>query len=375
MTSVANIRWGKYKNWEGPYFGGSKKYILPVSPTPGQRAFDVITRTEGGAPDAINMYDRCVLSIGYIQWCEASYFSSSNLLGKIAEKNLSLLTPLKPALDASNVDFVDVGSGKWRLRVRGTNNIVDSLPEQHQTYFLNSNGSLGSWDGVSKSHAKLWAACISDVLLHPEAESVQVDMTIARLRGFATPEAQAILWGRDASFPDEGWVGAMRTAYLSFASNLPAAASKSLLVASSSSTALKWSKDWCITMLRELTFGPKISIYPDRYNKIRPYLEKNYGIDLPDFFQDLQNWHLDLNSICDAGNAPTFTSTKDIQELLIDLGYDVGPAGADDVMGKLTQKAIGEFQQDNQISIDSRGSVGLNTRTELIGAWKAHHQC
>lgn len=367
MAEVKDIRWGAYKSWEGPYFHGSRKYVLPASPTPGQRAFDVITRTEGGAPDAVNMYDRCVVSVGYIQWCEAAYFLTSKLLGHLFEKNPSLAAPMAPALAASGARFAKNAAGRWRFT--GPGGEVDELPEQHGLFFLRSSGARGSWDDESRERAKLWAACLSDVLAQQEADALQVDYTVARLRGFATAEAQKVLWGQDAGIPDDGWVGAMRTAFLSFASNLPAVASKHLLIAAGASQAQKWSKDWCVSLLGELTFGPGVTIYPGRYDKIRPYLEKNYGVDLPDFAKELKEWREDLDRECRPEDGePDFIDPKEIQQLLIDLGHDLGPAGADGRIGPKSRDAIETFQRLSGLTPD--GIVGPKTRRAMVEAWR-----
>ncbi len=47
----------------------------------------VTTSTEGGCYDAINMYDRCIISPGLIQVCEqAPIFGASDLFGGIADR-------------------------------------------------------------------------------------------------------------------------------------------------------------------------------------------------------------------------------------------------------------------------------------------------
>ena len=52
----------------------------------------------------------------------------------------------------------------------------------------------------------------------------------------------------------------------------------------------KWSEEWCVSLIKQLTFGPKIGIYPRRYEAIRPVVEKLYGINLPKTVKDLESW-------------------------------------------------------------------------------------
>jgi len=370
MVAVDKIKWGSYRKWEGPYFHGSRKFSLSEEDAakPSFRAFDVITRTEGGAPDAVNMYDRCIVSVGYIQWCEAAYFLTSGLLGHIADHGpAGILDPLKPALEASGADFKRTARGKWRFHFRDGRGEVDAKTEQQQLFLLHSSGLRGSWDGESKAHAKLWTACLAEALSNLEAERLQVKYTVARLKWFVTKGAREILWGEDR--PDEGWTGAVRTGFLSFAGNLPAVAAKHLEIAAKAAAAPKWSKDWCIAVLKELTFGPKIAIYPGRYDKIRGPLERNYGVDLPDFASELKAWEAEFDA--EHGpelGEPSFRTVEEVQQLLSDMGYDLGPAGVDGRMGAKTKDAVMTFQGLNGLSAD--GIVGPRTRAALLRAWR-----
>lgn len=370
MVAPDKVSWGKYKGYEGPYFHGSRKFALSAEDAakPAFKAFDVITRTEGGAPDAVNAYDRCIVSVGYIQWCEAAYFLTSGLLGHIADHGRAgILDPLKPALEASGADFKRTARGKWRFHFRDARGEVDAKVEQQQLFLLHSSGLKGSWDDESKARARLWVSCLSEALSDPEAERLQVEYTVPRLKWFATKDARETLWGEDR--PDEGWTGAVRTGFLSFAGNLPAVAAKHLRIAAEAATAPKWSKDWCIAVLKELTFGPKIAIYPGRYDKIRGPLERNYGVDLPDFASELKAWEAHFDAEGQAGlGEPAFRTLEEIQQLLSDMGYDLGPAGVDGRAGPKTHDAIMTFQGLNGLEAD--GIVGPKTRAALLKAWR-----
>lgn len=56
-------------------------------------------------------------------------------------------------------------------------------------------------------------------------------------------------------------------------------------------------------------------------------------------------------------------SVVDLQKKLIELGYSVGPDGADGDFGNNTEKAVRDFQTDYKLSID--GEVGNETWTKL----------
>jgi len=365
-ASSPQIGWGKYQAFEGPYYWGSQKFVLPPNPTENQKILGVVTQTEGGAADAVNAYDRCIISVGLIQWCEGMYLAS-NLLSGIAAREPTLLAPLQPALEASGASFRPTGRGNYRFFIGG--NEVDSADEQKKLFLLNSNGLIDSWDDASKAHARLWVACMANTLAQSAAMTVQADYTAERIKTFCMPAAKQILFD---GTPSEGWTGALRAGFLSFAANLPAVASKHLEIAVKSTGAAKWSPDWCIHILKQLTFGPQITIYPGRYDKIRPAIEKLYGVDLPDFAQELQAWRDDhaAQAPVETGE-PTFEHPKEIQELLIALGYDLGPKGADGDFGQKSRAALRTFQGLNSLVAD--GNPGPKTRAALSAAWRKLH--
>lgn len=362
-----DIAWGSYKEFEGPFGRGSKPFALPATPSENHKYLAVLTATEGGRFDAINMYDRCIVSIGLVQWCEASYFLSSKLLGAIAEKDLGLMAPLQPALSASGAIFTKTQRGAWRFLFKDSRGECDTAAEQQQLFLLRSNGLKGSWDAESKEHAKLWAACLANTLAQDAALPIQVDYTAARVKGFAMPASKAVLLDDPAA--SEGWVGAMRAGFLSYAGNLPAVAAKHLDIALKTAPGAKWSKDWCIHIFKELTFGPQIAIYPHRYNAIRPVLEKLYGVDMPDFAKELATWKAEMTKEAPAGeDEPDFMDLKEVQAFLIGVGYDLGPAGADGRMGTKTKDAIRTFQGLNGLTAD--GILGPKTRAKLLEVWR-----
>ena len=360
------IGWGHYSGYEGAYTWGVTPFQVPASPTENQKILAVVTQTEAAKFDAVNAYDRCIVSCGLIQWCESIYLTS-NLLGGIASREPTLLAPLQPALEASGASFKATGRGNYRFFVG--DNEVDSADEQKKLFLLNSNGTIGSWDDASKAHIKLWVASFANTLSQPTAMNVQTDFTADRIKTFATPKAKAILFDGAAA---DGWVGALRAGFLSFAANLPAVASKYLEQAVTTTNATKWSEDWCVHILKALTFGPNITIYPGRYNKIRPMMEKLYGVDLPDFAQELQDWQ-DAHAVIAPVYAgePTFEHPVEIQQLLIALGYDLGPKGADGDFGTKSRTALMTFQGLNKLEPD--GNPGPLTRAALSAAWRKLH--
>lgn len=282
------VLWGHYGGTEGPFFSGAIKYVLPQNPIEADRRLRVITSTEGGAMDAVNMYDSCIVSVGAIQWCEKFYLVSK-LLDRVAElvNPSTVLDPLKPALDLCCATFKKNAAGNWRFHFTDERGEVDTAVKQ-QELFLGCDGKVGSWTPIAKVRAKLWAACLANIWQDERARKVQVDFTIKRQMGFVSKEAYVILWDTK---PDSGWVGALRAAFLSFAANNPTIASQQLQKAVAELKSQKWSPEWCTGVIKQMTFGPGIVIYPERYRKIRPWLESLWtGVTLPQTSDDLKVW-------------------------------------------------------------------------------------
>jgi hypothetical protein len=369
MIKPEDVRWGGYKKYEGAYYYGSAFYKIPSNPTEADKYIAVFCATEGGRFDGVNAYDKCGVSSSLPQWCEFRYFLTSKLLEAVAKVDPNLMAPLAPALEASGAAFKPNSKGRWRFHT--SEGEVDTVAKQQRLFLLNSNGLKGSWDDESKEHIKLWVACLANTLAQPETQRVQVNYTAAWTKWFATPDMRKVLFD---DTPSEGWTGALRAAALSFAGNLQATAEEQFKKALATTSEPKWSPDWCIHIIKQLTFGPQITIYPERYNKIRPVLEKLYGIDLPDFAAELKEWKLQIDPNEDnwyyqgEQGAPTFETLEQIQGFLSDMGYDLGPAGIDGRMGKKTEAAIKTFQENNGLVAD--GIVGPLTRMALRDAWE-----
>jgi hypothetical protein len=360
MITPDQVKWGSYRQFSGAYFGGSAAFTLPANPSDAAKTMAVVTAAEGGHYDSVNAYDRCILTLGLLQFCEAGQYSASDLLGAIATSSPFLLDPLKPALAQANARFDRNEKGRYRFFFLDPRGEVDTVQEQHQLFQFHSDGT--TWDDASKAYGKLWVACAANVLAQPDAYGPQIDFTASRLMNFVSSSARTALWDGQGS----NWAHATRAAYTSFAVNSPAAASTQLQVCLNKSTNQKWSPDWCVEALKQITFGSGITIWPRRYNAIRPALETIYQVDLPDFTQELQDWHA-THGIDPASNAPLFTDLTEIQTELLAEGYDLGPAGADGKDGTKTREAVMTFQHLHSLS--GTGSVDPSTRNALDLEW------
>jgi peptidoglycan hydrolase-like protein with peptidoglycan-binding domain len=93
-----------------------------------------------------------------------------------------------------------------------------------------------------------------------------------------------------------------------------------------------------------MVFNSEISIWPSRYNAIRTPLEKLFGVDLPDFANELKQWSDDYKY---------GRTIHEVQASLQYLGYDIGPDGSNGKFTKGTSTAIIKFKKDQKLPPDS----------------------
>jgi len=235
-------------------------------------------------------------------------------------------------------------AGSWRWR-RGTSFL--ERDDDLRWLYLDGRGRKGTWDEASKSTAKAWCAGIVNVFGGADAQAVQVAYTLGRLGGFGTEAARRVLWD-GIGIDHQGVYGAARAAWLMFCINNPKWACNALL--SFRPTTPKWSSRWLVELLRHLVFSQKIAHWPQRYDFCRARLEAVFGVDLPDFAEELR-------ASADEGMG----TTSAIQATLARLGFDPGPL--DGRMGAQTVGALIAYQRSSGLEPD--GLPGPITRSRL----------
>lgn len=283
MVAIKDISWASYGGYEGPRYIGSKKFILPENPTFDERVMSVVSASEGNA-GSVNMYDRAIISVGFIQWIELGQYSVSDMLGYIAEKcGIDFLeSKLRPALVMTKATFKKTAQGRWRFHVvDGTGKEVAVQTEAASRWlYARSSGKVGTWTEVNKVWAKMWAAAIADLLEEDAAVQAQVEWTVPQLRArFVGHTGRTVVFAPGSSF--EGYAGAVKALLVAYGVNLPAVAEKVITAAVARSRFPQWSVPWCLDMIHDLALSSGVSIWPGRYNYKRPALEKAFGITLP----------------------------------------------------------------------------------------------
>lgn len=341
--SPDSVKWSSFDRWEGPVIWGAYPYAMPSAPSWAEKVMWIVSATEGNL-DSVNMYDRAICSVGVIQWTELTGLNVSNILGLVAQRAPKAFAELGDAMERSAVKLERSPAGLWRFR-RGEE-WLDSA-EKVRGMYLAGSGLKGFWSREQKAHASAWCAGLANVFTHEEAQQAQVEFTANRLQGFGLAPAVRVLW--DGTCPSNtGIQGAARAAFLSYAINLPAVASKAVLKLETRQE--KWSLPWLRDFLKTLVFGSGVAIWPARYDRIRPRLEAMFAVDLPDFAEELARRETD-----------GLGSPAAIQAALLSLGFDPGPV--DGVWGKRSEAAVREYQRSRQLEVD--GQVGPITRARL----------
>lgn len=339
MVDAKDISWAEYKSWEGPiWLGKNTPFKLSPAPTEEEKILAVITATESNSYSAFNGYDRCGWSVGLLQFCEASFYLVSDLLGAVADVDEGLIRSVHDYARTVNTFFAPNLRRRYRFHYRDARGEVDRLQEQQQLFYLTGDGTKGSWTNAGREYAKGWAAAISTVWESEEAQWVQLQYVVDRLRSFALPQAKLVIDGAPGTAIGRAFIAA----YLSFAVNNPTLANKHLQLAMATTRAPVWSLAWLVAVLKEMTFGPNITIYPHRYRAIRGPLERLYGIDLPDMDAELLRWQ-------DTHGIEWLPDAVELQMGLLALGFDLGPKGADGVIGPKTKDAILTFERLNGV--------------------------
>lgn len=283
-----HVGWVKYKDREGPQLAGSQPYLLPINPDQLDKAVAVCAAAEGGRCDAVNMYDRAVVSVGMFQWAEGMYRGVSDLLSAVANAHgpESVLDHLRPALILCNATFERRIDGKWRFHDL-TLGEVDNLGKAQQ-FFLGCSGLQGDWTPEARLRAKTWAACLGNVFLSDQARRLQTSYARSRLVSYQLTEALQIM--NDPAADDSSWAGMIRAAFASFSINNSVVALRQLKSVVDNSKHPKWSPTWCIEVLRSMTFSG-LDVGPHRYDAIRPMLERMWsGVTLPKDYVALHKW-------------------------------------------------------------------------------------
>ncbi len=285
MVRISQISWGSFSAYEGPFFRGDVEFSLPPNPDFWDKCMYVLASTEGKI-NAINAYDVCIMSLGFTQWCD-KFFLATNLLGYIQEHhsdpefvNKQLVVPLQ----LSKATFKKNSKGQYRFFFLDERGEVNTNEKQRQLYFNGSSGKKGEWSNDQKTHAKQWAVGLASLLSVPEAIQSQMAMTKPRLINFVPTDTQKILF--DDEVEPTSWVLAARAALISFAANNPKWATQAFKNALLYTTHERWSKEWVINLLKDLTYyqadqiaGKKI--YPIRYDAIRKPLQRLFEVELP----------------------------------------------------------------------------------------------
>lgn len=287
MTNLSQIRWGRYRDYEGPTFGGVIKVPDVTRSSPfADRVLKITSAAEGNV-DAINMYDSGLVSVGAIQFTDNGSFQVTDMLGAVAEE-LGLeyvLNTLQPALSLSGSTFVKTSSNVWRFSLNGT--IVNTKELQKRLYFKDSSGNrLGSYNENKRLYAKTWAMCLANIWQDPRAIDVQVRFTLPRLiNNFVWNELKKDLF--TGVQPEDGWMGATRALLLSFAVNSPATVVKRYALARNNKHKFG-SPEWCLTVLRTVVTAG-IDVWPARWGAKLPLIKSLFGVTLPKYNELLNN--------------------------------------------------------------------------------------
>lgn len=360
MVTAKQILWGSYREFSGPYFPGNVSITPPVNPSPLQKVALVTMATEsgGGRPNAYNGYDKCKVTLGLPQFCEAVAEQASTFLGHLHTTVAGSMDGVIMFARQLGGDFRPVPGLGWRFVDQAGKPVVTDV--QRNAFFLGgSSGKKNDWTDAQIAYAKTWAATFVNALAQPETFDAHLAYTAARLpRYVMDATSKVMLAPSKGQYADTGWLGAVQAMVVSFSANNSVWAHEHFQRFVRANPGLPvGSREFAVGLASALTFGPRIAIYPGRYNDIRPVIERLYGVDLPDLASQLPPF------VPTASSPYDLSTIRGLQQALLALDYDLGPDGANGRVDKLTQAAVVAFQTDNKLTPD--GIVGPRTRAKL----------
>jgi len=291
MVGVNDCRWGSYMQYEGPAFYGGRPVTLKPNSTFVEKVVAVVAATEGKFA-SINMYDSCIVSVGIMQYCERSSGKVTEMIGEVANSlGVEYVnTKLADALKISGAVFKKNASGVWKFFLLRDGKELEVNPGNsslQQQLYLGCDGKKGNWTSASRNQARIWCAGIASLWESQDACDVQYKFCCDRiLKGYTTNTAKTALFN-DVNSPDNGWGGALKAICVSYAVNRPVDAEKMLVLGMSRSKYTKWSKGWCLDIIRTFASDSGIGLWPIRYNSIRKTVETAFGIVLPQTVREL----------------------------------------------------------------------------------------
>lgn len=284
------ILWGKYLEYEGPFYMGIKNYSLPEKHELSDRILYAISATEGKF-DSINMYDKCIISVGMIQWCEANYCGVTSLVSEYCLKFGRELfdSSFKEVINYLGYNPLKLINKKYWF-VDKENKIIDKSEVQKQ-YFLGCDGKIGSWNEESKTKANTWLKSFATFLANDKVCSFQIEYTKKKINElYFNKDVKKILNSVILDSKEKIDICEAATiAYISFAANHPKFAKENFILANEKNKDKIFTKDWLLAVCRQMTFKNGIKIYPHRYDKIIKVINSLYQINMPSKSEDLKN--------------------------------------------------------------------------------------
>lgn len=291
MATVNDCRWGSYSQFEGPAYYGGKPVVLKRDANFVEKVVAIVASTEGKFA-SINMYDSCIISVGIMQYCERASGKVTDMIGAVADAlGVEYVNQkLAPALAISKAVFKKNAAGNWRfflLRDGKEIEVNTTISQNQQQLFLGCDGKKGSWTTDSRLQARTWCAAVASLWESEEACAVQYKFCSDRiLKSYVTPTAKSALFS-DANGSEDGWPGALKAICVSYAVNRPADAEKMLVLGMQRSKFPKWSRGWCLDIIRTFAVDSGIGLWPIRYNSIRKTVEQAFNITMPPTVREL----------------------------------------------------------------------------------------
>lgn len=296
---MSDVEWVAYGKREGPMCRGAHPHAwdMPTSSArlaAGQlRPVDVwlaaAMACEGGCYDAVNMYDRGIVSVGLLQWSEVGWRNLSRMLDFVVRNggDDAVRRALTPALELTGARISPSGFSIIYTSQNGRG-CYDSAPQgKHddsitKELFLGCDGFASSWTPAARRRALVWAECFRELFQNDDAREIQRRYATYELNNFVFPRAREILFDRMGNFEGTPMLHAVRAVYVSMAVNAPGIAQGIVEEFSRSTKIPARSEKWCLSLLSALASTSSAPQFSRRYALSRPIAAAAFNVDLPE---------------------------------------------------------------------------------------------
>lgn len=276
---ISGVKWVKFKDREGPVIHGTMDFRLTNAAGDAEKQLAVVCACEGSQFDAINMYDRGIVSVGLLQWAE-HVGKVSRFLGHAIDSGCkdALTKIFRPMFDKTHVDlapFTEGRASRWRFTHVS---VPITTPEGLQDALYGCDGLSSSWNDERRSLAIEWARTFHEAMTVIPT-TLQAAYAAADIQSYVVPAVRKTALFTPSDVQRSPLERAAQALYVAMAVNSPGGAQKAFAATPYSVGSDDWCKEFFEAVKAPAGDVPKQ--FATRYRRAKPIIENLYNVSLP----------------------------------------------------------------------------------------------